>query len=175
MKKYLSPGNLIVTAGGILAFVGMTAYFTDSVNLSVPTFFYGVPIFLIGLGLKTSEIPPVELFDKTNFAANKFKRPKELTALVKDVTRWRYGIKAHLESSLESLNLWDEDNPPQLKEIEEAPQKQKQEANQCPKKWSNKSLVLKRVLKRCFEQNTFSKRNVRFLKQNSVFAEPCCT
>ena len=55
MKKYLSPGNLIVTAGGILAFVGMTAYFTDSVNLSVPTFFYGVPIFLIGLGLKTSE------------------------------------------------------------------------------------------------------------------------
>ena len=48
MKKYLSPGNLIVTAGGILAFIGMTAYFTDSVNLSVPTFFYGVPIFLIG-------------------------------------------------------------------------------------------------------------------------------
>jgi len=66
MKKYLSPGNLIVTTGGILAFVGMTAYFTDSVNLSVPTFFYGVPIFLIGLGLKTSEIPPVELFDKAN-------------------------------------------------------------------------------------------------------------
>ena len=54
MKKYLSPGNLIVTAGGVLAFVGMTAYFTDSVNLSVPTFFYGVPIFLIGLVLKTS-------------------------------------------------------------------------------------------------------------------------
>ena len=117
MKKYLSPGNLIVTVGGILAFVGMTAYFTDSVNLSVPTFFYGVPIFLIGLGLKTSEIPPVVLFDKKNFATNKFNRPKELTALVKDVTRWRYGIKAHLESSLESLNLWDEDNPPQLKEI----------------------------------------------------------
>ena len=86
MKKYLSPGNLIVTVGGILAFVGMTAYFTDSVNLSVPTFFYGVPIFLIGLGLKTSEIPPVELYDKTNFAINKFNRPKELTALVKDVT-----------------------------------------------------------------------------------------
>ena len=92
MKKYLSPGNLIVTAGGILAFVGMTAYFTDSVNLSVPTFFYGVPIFLIGLGLKTSEIPPVELIDKKNFAANKYNRPKELTALVKDVTRWRLSL-----------------------------------------------------------------------------------
>ena len=119
MKKYLSPGNLIVTLGGVLAFVGMTAYFTDSVNLSVPTFFYGVPIFLIGLGLKTSEIPPVKLLDNKNFKGNKFNRPKELTALVKDVTRWRYGIKAHLESSLEALNLWDDDNPPQLKEIEE--------------------------------------------------------
>ena len=119
MKKYLSPGNLIVTAGGVLAFVGMTAYFTDSVNLSVPTFFYGVPIFLIGLGLKTAEIPPVVLLDNASFKNDRFNRPKELTALVKDVTRWRYGLKAHLESSLESLNLWDEDNPPQLKEIEE--------------------------------------------------------
>ncbi len=67
MKKYLSPGNIIVTTGGVLAFIGMTAYFTDSVNLSVPTFFYGVPIFLIGLGLKTSEIPPVKLLNHTNF------------------------------------------------------------------------------------------------------------
>ena len=100
MNKYLSPANLIVATGGILSFVGMTAYFTDSVNLSVPTFFYGVPIFLIGLGLKTSEIAPVELFDNTNFKNNRFNRPKELTKLVNDVTRWRYGIKAHLESSL---------------------------------------------------------------------------
>ena len=46
MKKYLSPGNLIVTAGGMLAFVGMTAYFTDSVNLSVPTFFYEINNFI---------------------------------------------------------------------------------------------------------------------------------
>ena len=119
MKKYLSPGNLISTTGGLLAFIGMTAFFTDSVNLSVPTFFYGVPIFLIGLGLKTSEVPPVKLFDIENFSKDRFNRPKELTALVKDVTRWRYGIKAHLESSLEVLNLWDEDNPSQLKEIEE--------------------------------------------------------
>ena len=36
-----------------------------------------------------------------------------------DVTRWRYGQKAHLESSLEALKLWDDDNPPQLEEIEE--------------------------------------------------------
>ena len=114
MKKYLSPANIITVVGGFLAFIGMTAYFTESVNLSVPTFFYGVPILLIGLGLKTSEIPPVKLVNRNDFNLNRFNRPKELTALVRDVTRWRYGIKAHLESSLESLNLWNEDNPPQL-------------------------------------------------------------
>ena len=151
MKKYLSPGNLIITAGGILSFVGMAAYFTDSVNLSVPTFFYGVPIFLIGLGLKTSEIPPVELFNKKIFATNRFNRPKEITALVKDVTRWRYGLKAHLESSLEALNLWDEDDPPQLKEIEEISKENKNglrmrfELNAIPlEKWIEKQERLNR-------------------------------
>ena len=125
MKKYLSPANIITVTGGVLAFIGMTAYFTESVNLSVPTFFYGVPILLIGLGLKTSEIPPVTLVNRKAFTTNRFNRPKELTELVRDVTRWRYGIKAHLESSLESLKLWNEDNPPQLKEVEEITKEEK--------------------------------------------------
>jgi hypothetical protein len=38
---------------------------------------------------------------------------------VADVVRWRYGQKAHLESSLEVLKLWDEDTPPQLLSVEE--------------------------------------------------------
>ena len=119
MKNLYSPANLIIITGGSLSIIGMTAYFTDSVNLSVPTFFYGVPIFLIGLALKTTEIPPVCLINKDNFSSNKFNRPEELTNLVKDVTKWRYGIQAHLESSLEALNLWNFDNPPQLVELEE--------------------------------------------------------
>ena len=125
MKKFLSPGNLITITGGVLAFVGMTAYFTDSVNLSVPTFFYGVPILLIGLGLKTAEIGPVMLINRDKFKLDEFKRPKEITNLVADVTRWRYGQKAHLESSLEALKLWDEDNPPQLIELEEVHKSEK--------------------------------------------------
>ena len=151
MKKYLSPANIITVAGGVLAFIGMTAYFTDSVNLSVPTFFYGVPILLIGLGLKTSEIPPVELINRDDFKINRFNRPKELTALVRDVTRWRYGIKAHLESSLEALDLWDEDNPPQLREIEEIKKETKNgirmrfELNAVPlEKWIEKQERLNR-------------------------------
>ena len=151
MNKYLSPGNLIVTTGGILAFVGMTAYFTDSVNLSVPTFFYGVPILLIGLGLKTAEIGPVILINKDKFKLDEFKRPKEITNLVADVTRWRYGQKAHLESSLEALKLWDEDNPPQLIELEEVYKNEKNglrmrfELNAVPlEKWIEKQERLNR-------------------------------
>ncbi len=119
MKNFYSPANLITITGGALSFIGMTAFFTESVNLSVPTFFYGVPILLIGLALKTSEVAPVKLINKEVFQADKFNRPKELTELVKDVTKWRYGIQAHLESSLEVLKLWNEENPPKLLELEE--------------------------------------------------------
>ena len=119
MKNFYSPANVITITGGSLSFIGMTAFFTESVNLSVPTFFYGVPILLIGLALKTSEVAPVKLINKEVFQADKFNRPKELTELVKDVTKWRYGIQAHLESSLEVLKLWNEENPPKLLELEE--------------------------------------------------------
>ena len=119
MKDFYSPANVITITGGALSFIGMTAFFTEAVNLSVPTFFYGVPILLIGLALKTSEVAPVQLINKEFFQRDKFNRPKEITELVKDVTKWRYGIQAHLESSLEALKLWNEENPPKLLELEE--------------------------------------------------------
>ena len=158
MKKILSPGNLITITGGVLAFIGITAFFLESVNLSVPTFFYGVPIFLIGLGLKTSEIPPVKLLNRESFKADNYKRPKELTALVKDVTRFRYGLKAHLESSLEALELWDEDNPSQLLELEEINKEDKNglrmhfKINSVPiEKWLNKQERLNRFFAKGLE------------------------
>ncbi len=120
MKDLFSPGSLITVSGAVLTVIGAIAYLTGAANLSVPTLFYGFPIFLAGLALKTSELPPAERV----IPANEFKDLRERGApelgnLVKDVTRWRYGHKAHLDSSLKVLNLWDEDNPPQLLEIEE--------------------------------------------------------
>ena len=87
--------------------IGWIGYATANPNLSLPTIFYGIPILLGGLALKSSELPPAELLP-----ADPAVLP--LRKLVKDVTRWRYGQKAHLESSLEALKLWDEDAPPQL-------------------------------------------------------------
>ena len=120
MNKLLSPGNLITIGGASLSLIGLTAYFTDATNLSVPTFFYGVPIFLIGISLKTTEVPPaLRIVSENKFKQDREKGPKELGKLIKDVTRWRYGQSCQLESSLRVLKLWDIDNPPQLIEIEE--------------------------------------------------------
>ena len=58
MKDFFSPGSLVTIAGGVLTVVGATAYATGSANLSLPTIFYGIPIFLGGLALKSSELPP---------------------------------------------------------------------------------------------------------------------
>ena len=120
MNKLLSPASLITIGGASLSLIGLTAYFTDATNLSVPTFFYGVPIFLIGISLKTTEVSPaLRVVPATKFSSEREKAPEELGKLVKDVTRWRYGQSCQLESSLRVLKLWDIDNPPQLKEVEE--------------------------------------------------------
>lgn len=101
--------------------IGWIGYATGNPNLSLPTIFYGIPILLGGLALKSSELPPAELLPADGAAAALRQEPasQTLRKLVKDVTRWRYGQKAHLESSLEALKLWDEDKPPQLLSVAE--------------------------------------------------------
>ena len=113
MQAILSPGSLVTIAGAVLTVIGTIAYATDIPNLSLPTIFYGIPILLGGLALKSSELPPPERLTP----ASRFKQLREQAAseplrkLLADVDRWRYGQKAHLESSLEALKLWDEEAP----------------------------------------------------------------
>ena len=101
--------------------IGWVGYATGNPNLSLPTIFYGIPILLGGLALKSSELPPASLIegDAEAIALRQQPASSTLRKLVKDVTRWRYGQKAHLESSLEALKLWDEENPPQLISVSE--------------------------------------------------------
>jgi hypothetical protein len=121
MQGLFSPGSVLTVLGSVLTVIGSVAYATDAPNLSLPTIFYGIPIFLGGLALKSSELPPVRRI--TPAAQCKELRESSATEgqlkLLKDVVRWRYGQKAHLESSLEALKLWDDDNPPQIETIEE--------------------------------------------------------
>lgn len=121
MQAFLSPGSLVTVAGAVLTVIGSIAYATDSPNISLAGVFYGVPILLGGLALKSSELPPAERLTPAARLRDLRQRPgnEPLRKLLADVTRWRYGQKAHLESSLEALKLWDEDAPPQLVAVEE--------------------------------------------------------
>jgi hypothetical protein len=121
MQALLSPGSLVTVAGAVLTVIGSIAYATDSPNISLAGVFYGVPILLGGLALKSSELPPAERLTPHSRLRDLRQRPENepLRKLLGDVTRWRYGQKAHLESSLEALKLWDEEAPPQLVAVEE--------------------------------------------------------
>ncbi len=119
MKKQFSPATIVSITGSILAVTGLISYFNDATNLSVPTFFYGVPILLIGLAMKNSELGPAKSeISKSQLNKLKLTGPKELSDLIGDVTRFKYGQRAHLETSLQSLKLWDEKKPPQLLRID---------------------------------------------------------
>jgi len=121
MQALTSPGSLVTIAGAVLTVIGSIAYLGDNANLSLPTIFYGIPILLGGLALKSSELPPAARISppQTFKALRELPESEPLRKLLADVTRWRYGQKAHLESSLEALKLWDEDEPPQLESVEE--------------------------------------------------------
>ena len=121
MQALTSPGSLVTVAGAVLTVIGSIAYLGDNANLSLPTIFYGIPILLGGLALKSSELPPARRLTAAPQLQTLRNQPQSeaLRKLLADVTRWRYGQKAHLETSLEALKLWDEDNPPQLETVEE--------------------------------------------------------
>ena len=124
MQALLSPGSLVTIAGASLSVIGWLGYASGNPNLSLPTIFYGIPILLGGLALKSSELPPARRLTPPERFRELRERPENepLRKLLADVLRWRYGQKAHLESSLEVLKLWDEDNPPELLSVEELDQ-----------------------------------------------------
>ena len=121
MQSLLSPGTLVTLTGAVLTVIGSLAYVSDHPNLSLPTIFYGIPILLGGLALKSSELPPPERLTPPVQLRELREAPasEPLRKLVADVCRWRYGQKVHLESSLAALKLWDEEDPPELVSVKE--------------------------------------------------------
>jgi hypothetical protein len=122
MEALTSPGSLLTILGATLTVIGSIAYATDSPNISLAGVFYGVPVLLGGLALKSSELPPAQRLTPPSELRELREHPgsEPLRKLLKDVTRWRYGQKAHLESSLEALKLWNDDAPPELLSVAES-------------------------------------------------------
>jgi hypothetical protein len=116
MLRKVPLALLLLSIGGVLSVVGLLAYTQGNSTLNLVGFFYGIPILLGGAALKSSEVRPVQIVSPASEAVVKLRETQE-TATQKqvrtDVTRYRYGIEAHLDQVLEKLGMspTDEERP----------------------------------------------------------------
>jgi hypothetical protein len=116
MLRKIPLGLALITIGGILTIVGFIAYATDNPTLNLAGFFYGIPVLLGGLALKSAELVPVPFTVAATPEIDGL-REQQATPTQKqirsDVTRYRYGQEAHLDLALEKLGLspTDEERP----------------------------------------------------------------
>lgn len=116
MLRQVPLALLCLIVGGVLTIVGFAAYATDNATLNLAGFFYGIPLLLGGLALKAAELKPVPLTQPSSpevIALRKQQATSTQQTIFKDVTRYRYGQEAHLDSSLSYLGLspTDEERP----------------------------------------------------------------
>jgi hypothetical protein len=110
-----SLGSIGLVVGGLLTITGFYAYFSGNSTLNLIGFFYGIPVLLAGFALKASELKPVPQAESVPEVLQL--RSQQATStqnqIRQDVTRYRYGQEAHLDSSLEHLGLSpsDEERP----------------------------------------------------------------
>jgi hypothetical protein len=116
MLRQISLASLGLVVGGILTVVGFAAYGAGNATLNLAGMFYGIPLVLGGLALKAAELKPVA-FSQPTAPEIIALRDKQATPtqnqIRKDVTRYRYGQKAHLDDSLKRIGLspTDEERP----------------------------------------------------------------
>ena len=99
----VSLASIGLYIGGILFLVGFWAYSTGNSTLNLIGFFYGFPILLGGFAFKSSEVTPVPMIVPESESVSALRKLQETPTqkqLRKDVTRYRYGIKAHLDEIL---------------------------------------------------------------------------
>lgn len=116
MLRQISLGSVGLVVGGILSVMGFAAYALDNPTLNLVGFFYGIPLLLGGFALKASELKPIPFAQPTSpevLALREQQATSTQNQIRQDVTRYRYGQEAHLDSSLESLGLnpSDEERP----------------------------------------------------------------
>jgi len=116
MLRQFSLGSVGLVVGGILSVIGFTAYALDNPTLNLIGFFYGIPLLLGGFALKAAELKPVPFANPASpeiIALREQQATSTQNQIRKDVTRYRYGQEAHLDSSLKYLGLSpsDEERP----------------------------------------------------------------
>lgn len=108
MLRQISLGSLFLILGVVLSAIGLFAYATGNPTLNLAGFFYGVPILLGGAALKSAEVKPSQILHPISVIALKLREAQATPTqiqLLDDVTRYRYGIRAHLDEALEKLGM----------------------------------------------------------------------
>ena len=103
-----SLGSFGIIVGSILTLIGFGAYFfTDNATLNLAGFFYGIPLLLGGLALKSAELKPVPIVPPSPEAIVALRSQATPTQqqIFNEVTRYRYGEDAHLAVALDRLGL----------------------------------------------------------------------
>ena len=114
---------VFLSIGVTNAFVGGCYALKNTTIPSTVALLLGVPMSVVGLGLKGTELAPVPVIVPTpEVEAVRSKATETQTQIVLDVTRYQYGSSVHLEPALEKLGLEsEEDNEhPTLLSMEEA-------------------------------------------------------
>ena len=124
MLRQFSLASIGLVVGGILTVVGLIAYTTGNATLNLAGFFYGFPLFLGGLALKTTELKPVKISPPPSAAILALRADQATptqTKLRRDVTRYVYGQNVHLDRALTLLELkpLDEEACPILEGLQE--------------------------------------------------------
>jgi Protein of unknown function (DUF2854) len=115
LLRRIPLGPTLISIGGLLTLIGFGAYAVDNPTLNLAGFFYGVPLLLGGLALKSSELRPVP-FEEPEEPMLTLRQEQEtptLKQIRQDITRFRYGQEAHLDLALEKLGMspTDEERP----------------------------------------------------------------
>lgn len=116
MFRRIPLGALCLGAGGVITVVGFAAYVLNYAALNMIGFFYGIPLVLGGIALKITELKPIPFSKPTPpevLALRAQQATSTQTQILNDVTRFRYGQEAHLDTSLKFLGLspTDDDRP----------------------------------------------------------------
>jgi hypothetical protein len=112
----ISLASIGLYVGSILFALGFWAYAKGNSTLNLIGFFYGFPVLLGAFAFKSSEVTPIPIVVPESEAVLALRNLQETSTqkqLRKDVTRYRYGIKAHLDEILEKLGMspTDEERP----------------------------------------------------------------
>lgn len=107
---------LCLGGGAVITIIGFTAYALNYAALNMIGFFYGIPLLLGGIALKITELRPVPLTIPTTSEVEALKTTQATDTqkqIFDDLTRYRYGQEAHLDSALKFLGLapTDDDRP----------------------------------------------------------------